>query len=67
MSNQDDLRYKVKLVKAQGGIDSYKELADEYLETSYKGFLNWLSGQYDYGVDKAHRLNTILNDLIMPI
>ena len=47
MSNQDNLRYRVKMLKASGGISSYKELAEDYLDTSYKGFLNWLNKQYD--------------------
>ena len=67
MNRQDELRYKVKLVKAQGGISSYKEIAEDYLETSYKGFLNWLNGQYDYGYEKEQLLNTIIDDLIQPI
>lgn len=65
MNRQDELRYKVKIVKAQGGIDSYKELATEYLETSYKGFLNWLNGQYQYGEEKVKLLEEIINDLIL--
>lgn len=67
MNRQDELRYKVKLVKAQGGISSYKEIAEDYLETSYKGFLNWLNGQYEYGYEKEQLLNTIIDDLIQPI
>ena len=67
MNRQDELRYKVKLVKAQGGISSYKEIAEDYLETSYKGFLNWLNGQYEYGYEKEQLLNTIIDDLLQPI
>lgn len=67
MVNQDVLRYKVKLVKAQGGVSSYKEFAEDYLETSYKGFLNWLNNQYDYGAEKAKLLDDIVDDLIIPM
>ena len=66
MSNQDNLRYRVKMLKACGGISSYKELAEDYLETSYKGFLNWLNKQYEYGHEKVELLNSIIDDL-MPI
>lgn len=65
MNAQDELRYKVKLLKAQGVISSYKELTEEYLDTSYKGFLNWLNCQYDYGVEKTQLLNTIVDDLLI--
>lgn len=67
MYNQDELRYRVKLVKAQGGIDSYREIAEDYLNTSYKGFLNWLNGQYNYGSEKVRLLESIIDDLILPM
>lgn len=67
MSSQDDLRRRVKLLKVYGGICSYKELAEDYLETSYKGFLNWLNGQYDYGAEKVKLLDSIIDDLIPPM
>jgi len=38
----DDLRKKVKMLKALQGI-SYKEIA-EYLELRPKSFYNWLDG-----------------------
>lgn len=67
MSTQDELRKRVKLLKIYDGVSSYKELAEDYLETSYKGFLNWLSGQYDYGAEKVKLLDSIVNDLMPPI
>ena len=67
MSTQDELRKKVKLLKVYEGISSYKELAEDYLETSYKGFLNWLSGQFDYGTEKVQLLDSIIDDLLPPM
>lgn len=67
MRTQDELRKKVKLLKVYEGVSSYKELAEEYLETSYKGFLNWLNGQYDYGAEKVKLLDSIIDDLLPPM
>ena len=67
MRTQDELRKKVKLLKVYEGISSYKELAEDYLETSYKGFLNWLSGQFDYGTEKVQLLDSIIDDLLPPM
>jgi hypothetical protein len=67
MCNQNELRKRVKLLKAYGGVSSYKELAEEYLETSYKGFLNWLNGQYEYGHEKVELLDSIIDDLLPPM
>lgn len=67
MYSQDELRYRIKILKAQGAISSYKEVAEDYLETSYKGFLNWLNGQYNYGTEKVRVLNDIIDDLWQPI
>lgn len=66
MNNQDMLRYKVKLLKAQGAIESFKEIAEDYLNVSYRGFLNWLNKQYDYGEEKVNVLTTIIDDLLLP-
>ena len=62
----DYLRKEVKLLKALQGI-SYKEIAEEYLEVSYKGFLNWLNGQYEYGADKRKDLEEIVKNLTLPM
>lgn len=67
MRTQDELRQKVKLLKVYDGVSSYKELAEDYLETSYKGFLNWLNGQYDYGAEKVKLLDSIIDDLLPPM
>lgn len=67
MRTQDELRKKVKMLKVYEGISSYKELAEDYLETSYKGFLNWLNGQYDYGAEKVKLLDSIIDDLLPPM
>ena len=68
MTNQDELRFKVKLAKAQGSISSYKEIVEDYLDsTSYKGFLNWLNGQYNLGHEKEQLLSSIIDDLIQPL
>ena len=67
MRTQDELRQKVKLLKVYDGVSSYKELAQDYLETSYKGFLNWLNGQYDYGAEKVKLLDSIIDYLLPPM
>lgn len=66
MNRQDELRYQVKLLKVQGGISSYKELAEDYLQVSYKGFLNWLNGQYSYGIEKQKELEELICNLSIP-
>ena len=57
----DDLRKKVKMLKALQGI-SYKEIA-EYLELRPKSFYNWLDGQYEFGEEKECQLKYVLNTL----
>lgn len=57
----DDLRKKVKLLKALQGI-AYKEIA-EYLEISESGIYNWLKGYYELGYKKQQRLIEIISNL----
>ena len=55
------LRKEVKMLKALQGI-SYKELA-EYLEVKVNSLYSWLRGNYDFGEDRLHRLQSIISDL----
>lgn len=61
----NDLRRKVKLLKATGAIDNYYEVA-ELLEMTEKSFYNWLSGYYDLGEKKRKALIEIEQDLYIP-
>ena len=64
MRNQK-LRKRVKLLKANGSIKNYYEIA-ELLEISSKGFYNWLSGYYDFGENKLLELEQIIDDIYIP-
>ena len=64
MSNEE-LRKKVKLLKATGTITNYYELA-EILDISESSIYNWLSKQFDFGYDKSQLLTSIVEDLIIP-
>ena len=55
---QENLRNKVKLLKALQGV-SYSEIAD-YLEMHRNSFYNWLKGYYNLSAEKEQRLNEIL-------
>lgn len=61
---QDNLRQKVKLVKAMhNDIYKYKDIA-EMLDISINSFYNWLNGAYDFGEQKARQLEIWLNDIL---
>ena len=62
----NELRKKVRLLKATKAIENYYELA-EVLGMTEKSFYNWLSGYYSLGYEKKHLLNTIANDLYLPV
>ena len=55
------LRKECKLLKALQGI-SYKELA-EYLEIKQDSFYCWLNGYYDFGKERAEKLEEIISTL----
>lgn len=57
----EDLRKRVKLLKALQGID-YKEIA-EYIEISPSSFYSWLNGQYEFAEDRQRNLIYILDTL----
>lgn len=57
----DDLRKRVKLIKALQGI-SYKEIA-EYIELPHKSFYCWLNGYYEFGEEREAKLKEILDIL----
>lgn len=61
----NELRKRVKLLKATGAIDNYYEVA-ELLEMTEKSFYNWLSGYYDLGEKKRKLLIEIEQDLYIP-
>ncbi len=66
MSKNDKLRQKVKILKAMGQIDSYKEIA-ELLEMKNKSLYNWLRAEYELGEQKLGLLENIVNDLWIPL
>lgn len=55
----NDLRKKVKLLKALQGIP-YKEIA-EYLEISTTTIYSWLNGQFEFGEAKEQQLREIID------
>lgn len=57
----EDLRKKVKLIKALQGI-TYSEIA-EYIELPPKSFYSWLNGQYEFSEERQKRLNDVINTL----
>lgn len=57
----EDLRKRVKLIKALQGI-SYREIA-EYIELPPNSFYCWLNGQYEFSEEREQRLDDILNTL----
>lgn len=59
--NQDNLRKKVKLLKALQNI-SYKEIS-YYLDIQTNSLYNFLRGQYDLSEEKASLLASIISDL----
>lgn len=57
----DFLRNEVKLLKALQGI-TYKEIA-EYIEIKENSLYCWLKGYYDFGEDRAEKLQFIISCL----
>ena len=57
----EDLRKRVKLIKALQGI-TYKEIAG-YIELPPKSFYSWLNGFYEFGEEREERLRDILDIL----
>lgn len=66
MSRNDNLRQRVKILKAVGQIDSYKELA-EILGIKNKSLYNWLRAEYELGEQKLRILENTVNDLWIPL
>ncbi len=61
---QDNLRQKVKLVKAMhNDIYKYTDIAD-MLDININSFYNWLSGAYNLGEQKAKQLEIWINDIL---
>ena len=57
----DFLRKEVKLLKAIQGI-SYKEIA-ELMEMRQSSLYNWLSGNYNLGIEKQEHLQFLIDTL----
>lgn len=57
----DFLRKEVKLLKAIQGI-SYKEIA-ELMEMRQSSLYNWLSGNYNFGIEKQEHLQFLIDTL----
>ena len=66
MDKNDILIKKVKLLKAIGQIDSYKELS-EMLDIKPKSLYNWLRKEYKFSEEKIKLLSSIVDDLWVPI
>ena len=58
---QNELRNKVKLLKALQGV-SYNEIS-QYLEIHRNSFYNWLKGYYNLSAEKEERLREILSNI----
>lgn len=59
IEEQNDLRLKVKELKYIYNI-SYMYIADNVLQMNYRGFLNWLSGNYNFGREKKENLTKFI-------
>lgn len=60
---QERLRKIVRLAKAYNDDIYYKDFA-EFLGITEHSFYNWLKGYYEFGADKAKKLESIIIDLI---
>ena len=63
--SDNELRKKVKLLKATDSIQNYYEIA-ELLEMSKSAFYNWLKGQFNLGYEKKVFLKDIIDTLQIP-
>lgn len=66
METNNDLRRKVKLLKAIGQVDSFCQIA-EMIDIKNKSFYNWLRGEYNFGNKTLRKLKTLIDDLWIPI
>ncbi len=60
---QDILREKIKLAKAQNDWLFYKDIAP-YLGINVKSFYNWLYNKYNLGYNHTRTLKILLDDLL---
>lgn len=60
----EELRKRVRILKATKAIDNYYEIA-EFLEITEKSFYNWLSAYYTLSDEKKKLLNLIIDDLTL--
>ena len=63
MTEQEEMRKRVKMAKAMNNDIYYKDFA-EYLCVSQNSFYNWLKGYYNLSNRKLNKLNEIVIDLI---
>ena len=63
--NDNELRKKVKMLKATDCIKSYYEIA-ELLEMSNSAFYNWLHAQFNLSYEKKVFLKEIIDTLYIP-
>lgn len=61
MTQQNNLRKQVKLLKALQGV-SYKEIA-ELLEIKTNSFYAWVNAAYDLGEERENALIEIITNL----
>ena len=66
MNKNDELRQKVKFLKALGQIDTYIEVA-EVLGIKKKSLYNWLRGDFNLSDEKERILEELVSDLWIPI
>lgn len=62
--SDDNLRTKVKVLKAIGQIDSFFEVA-EMIGVSKASFYNWINGYYNLGQEKKRELTNLVSDLTL--
>lgn len=63
--NDEALRRKVRLLKANKSIDNYYQIA-ELLEMNNRSFYNWLQGAFNFGYERKEQLRKLLEELYIP-
>ena len=62
MYKDDDLRLKIKLLKAKGIIYNYVEMV-EYLDITDRSFYEWLRGAYNLSYNNKKQLHQVIENL----
>lgn len=63
MKSQDDLRQKVRLVKAYNKDWSFTAMS-EVIQISPNAFYNWLNGSFELSKKKENELRSLVFDLL---